>query len=121
MATDYLEKAAEIEPSNAVISDYLGDAYWFGDRKNEARFQWKHALTMKDDSGELIRSDVKSKIENGIKKEPSLSYDKNIIEEQIKLITKNKNKTSEPGVLFLFGLYRAIIYLLFLFLCYNKN
>lgn len=88
MATDYLEKAAEIEPSNAVISDHLGDAYWFGDRKNEARFQWKHALTMKDDSGELIRSDVKSKIENGIKKEPSLSYDKNIIEEQIKLISK---------------------------------
>lgn len=88
MATDYLEKAAEIEPLNAVISDHLGDAYWFGDRKNEARFQWKHALTMKDDSGELIRSDVKSKIENGIKKEPSLSYDKNIIEEQIKLISK---------------------------------
>lgn len=86
-AITYLEKAAEIEPANAVISDHLGDAYWFGKRKNEAIFQWRHALTMKDDSGELKPEDVKKKISDGLKALPSLQFDSAIIEEQIGLIT----------------------------------
>ena len=89
MSIDYLEKAAELDPSNAVISDHLGDAYWFGGRKNEARFQWQHALKMKDDTGELVKADVLDKIKEGIVQEPSLTYDKDIIEEQIRLIAKD--------------------------------
>ena len=89
MAINYLEKAAQTEPSNAIISDHLGDAYWFGKRKNEARFQWKHALTMKDSTGELDISLVKDKLANGLSKAPELSYNKEIIEEQIKLINKD--------------------------------
>ena len=89
MAINYLEKAAQTEPSNAIISDHLGDAYWFGKRKNEARFQWKHALTMKDTTGELDISLVKDKLANGLSKAPELSYNKEIIEEQIKLINKD--------------------------------
>lgn len=88
MSVKYLEKAAEIEPSNAVISDHLGDAYWFGKRRNEARFQWKHALIMKDSNGELNRDEVQKKLQNGIPNEPHLPYDKELIEEQIKLISK---------------------------------
>lgn len=90
MSIPYLEKAAEMDPSNAVISDHLGDAYWLINRKNEARFQWKHALTMKDDTGELNRKDVQDKIENGLAKKTQLNYDNKIIEEQIKLISKNE-------------------------------
>ena len=89
MSIDYLEKAAELDPSNAVISDHLGDAYWFGGRKNEARFQWQHALKMKDDTGELVKADVLDKIKEGIAQEPALTYDKDIIEEQIRLIAKD--------------------------------
>lgn len=88
MAVKYLEKAAEIEPSNAVISDHLGDAYWFGKRRNEARFQWNHALIMKDSTGELNREQLRKKIKNGISKEPELAYNKELIEEQINLISK---------------------------------
>lgn len=88
MAVKYLEKAAEIEPSNAVISDHLGDAYWFGKRRNEARFQWNHALIMKDSSGELNREQLQKKIKNGLTKEPELAYNKELIEEQINLINK---------------------------------
>ena len=88
MAIKYLEKAAEIEPSNAVISDHLGDAYWFGKRRNEARFQWQHALIMKEATEELNKENVQKKIKKGLKDEPKLTYNKELIEEQIQLIDK---------------------------------
>ncbi len=89
MSLTYLEKAVEIAPSNAVISDHLGDAYWFNGRKNEAVFQWSHALTLKDESNELDKSNIKDKIKNGLIEAEELSYDKEKIEEQIRLISKN--------------------------------
>jgi len=91
MSLNYLEKAAEADPSNAVISDHLGDAYWFNNRKNEAGFQWRHALRLKDDSKELDKDLVQKKIKKGLKKEPSLSYNQETIEKQIRLIQKNED------------------------------
>lgn len=32
---EYLEKAAELEPANALINEHLGDAYWLGGRKTK--------------------------------------------------------------------------------------
>ena len=91
MSIPYLEKAAEMYPSSAIISSHLGDAYWFAHRKNEAKFQWQHALKLKDDSGELNIDETKNKIENGLEIEPSLTYNKEKIEETIKKIKKQKN------------------------------
>ena len=88
MSLPYLERAAEMYPSSAIITSHLGDAYWFAHRKNEAVFQWKHALKLKDESNELNTEETKEKIENGLKKEPSLTYDKKEIEETIKKIKK---------------------------------
>ena len=93
MSLPYLEKAVELYPSSAIISSHLGDAYWFAHRKNEARFQWQHALQMKDDSGELDVDATKEKLSHGIKKEPNLSYDKEKIEQAIKKI-RSPNKKS---------------------------
>ncbi len=90
MALPYLERAAEMYPSSAVITSHLGDAYWFAHRKNEAVFQWKHALNLKDESKELNIDEVKQKIENGLLEEPKLTYDKQDIEETIKKIKKLK-------------------------------
>lgn len=92
MSLPYLERAVELYPSSAIISSHLGDAYWFAHRKNEARFQWRHALDMKDDSGELDIDATKDKITHGIKEEPSLSYDKERIEAAIKKIRKPVKK-----------------------------
>ncbi len=92
MSLPYLERAVELYPSSAIISSHLGDAYWFAHRKNEARFQWQHALDMKDDSGELDIDATKDKITHGIKEEPSLSYDKERIEAAIKKIRKPVKK-----------------------------
>lgn len=85
-AIDYLEKAAEIEPANAVITDHLGDAYWFGGRKNEARFQWNHVLTMKDDSGEVNYDNVRKKIAAGIVKNEIPPYNETMVDEKIAAI-----------------------------------
>jgi tetratricopeptide (TPR) repeat protein len=63
-AIGYLEQASDMNPGNAVISDHLGDAYWFGGRKNEAVFQWKHALVLKEDSEMLEKDAVRKKIED---------------------------------------------------------
>ena len=88
MAIPYLERAAELYPSSAVISSHLGDAYWFAHRKNEARFQWRHALSLKDESGELDIKKTKAKVKNGILEEPALVYDKEQAEKDLKTIKK---------------------------------
>lgn len=44
-AAETLEKAIELLPNEAEINDHLGDAYWQTGRKNEARFQWKRAVS----------------------------------------------------------------------------
>lgn len=67
-AIDFLEQASALNSGNAVISDHLGDAYWFGGRKNEAVFQWKHALVYKEDADLLDKAVVENKIENGLDK-----------------------------------------------------
>ena len=84
----YLEKANQMEPANALISDHLGDAYWFGGRRNEARFQWKHALTLEDESGEVDRKATKRKIRDGLSQNKVPDFDKKIIEEHISAIIK---------------------------------
>lgn len=86
-AIKYLEKATEIEPTNPIISEHLGDAYWYGGRKNEAVFQWNHALIMPDNTGEFKPTDVKAKISFGLPEPKVLSFDK----KEIQAIIKNIN------------------------------
>lgn len=86
-AVTYLERAADIEPANAVISNHLGDAYWMSNRKNEAIFQWKHALTMKDDSGEISPKEIQNKIDHGLEKQTPLPFNKETVDAKIKEIT----------------------------------
>ncbi len=86
-AVEYLEQASDMNSGNAVISDHLGDAYWFGGRKNEAVFQWKHALVLKEDADNLDKKSVKKKIEEGLA-EPDIIQLHNI-----ELLEKLKNLT----------------------------
>jgi tetratricopeptide (TPR) repeat protein len=43
-ALPILELAISLLPYDSTINDHLGDLYWQLGRKNEAEFQWKHAL-----------------------------------------------------------------------------
>ena len=75
-------------------NEHLGDAYWMGGRKNEARFQWNHALTLKDDSGEVKPEEIKQKLANGIDTYAPLAFDQAQIEQSIAEIN-NEGATSE--------------------------
>lgn len=90
LSLQYLEKAVEYYPSSAIISAHLGDAYWLTGRKNEARFQWQHALKLKDEGGELDIDTTRKKIADGITDEPKLSFDKDKIDLLIKKIRHPK-------------------------------
>ena len=68
-AAEYLEQAADMNPANAVISDHLGDVYWRSGRKNEAGFQWNHALVLKEDAEMVDHQKIKDKIDNGLKEQ----------------------------------------------------
>lgn len=66
-AIEFLEYASSLNSGNAVISDHLGDAYWLGGRKNEAVFQWKHALVLKEDADSINKDKIQQKIDgNGV-------------------------------------------------------
>ena len=67
-AVEYLEQASDMNPANAVISDHLGDAYWSFGRKNEAEFQWRHALDLKEDAELIDKEKIKAKLDNGLPK-----------------------------------------------------
>lgn len=92
-AITYLEKATDSDPSNAVINDHLGDAYWQGGRRNEARFQWNHALSLKDDSGEINREKLQQKLAEGMQPDKTLPYDASKMTDIIAKI--NKDTTSD--------------------------
>jgi len=64
-AVEYLEKAVLLQTDDWAINDHLGDAYWAVGRKYEAKFQWRHALSLKPD--EALVAKIRSKIRDGKK------------------------------------------------------
>lgn len=81
-----LEKASEYLPANAIVCDHLGDAYWQVGRKAEAKFQWQHALTLKEDSDILDKNAIKSKINNGISTPVIFNFNEVLLAERIKTL-----------------------------------
>ncbi|MBR1544817.1 MAG: tetratricopeptide repeat protein [Alphaproteobacteria bacterium] len=63
-----LQFAKSLQPKNPVISDHLGDVYWNLNRKREAVFEWKKALSLKDfPTQELVNfNEIKYKINYGL-------------------------------------------------------
>ena len=82
-AVKYLEQASDLSPSEAIIYDHLGDAYWEVGRKNEAVFQWNHALSTRDDSEEIDRELIKHKISHGKPMHQPVEFDKEKIDSMI--------------------------------------
>ena len=62
-AVEYLEKAVLLQTDDWAINDHLGDAYWAVGRKIEARFQWRHALSLKPDEDLIAK--IRAKIKDG--------------------------------------------------------
>lgn len=85
-AIKILERAAEYLPANAIICDHLGDAYWQVGRKAEAKFQWQHALSLKEDSENLNKEAIKLKISDGVNTPVMINFNEPLLIERIKTL-----------------------------------
>ncbi len=63
-AVTNLERAAELMAVDPVVNDHLGDALWAVDRKLEARFQWRRALSFDPEEEDAER--IRRKLEVGL-------------------------------------------------------
>jgi len=84
-AVTILERASEYLPSNAVIFEHLGDAYYQVGRKDEARYQWKHALRAPEDQEDLDVNAVKEKLQNGMKKAIPIPFNEKLLKDRLKI------------------------------------
>ncbi len=71
-AVRYLERAVEMSPGEVTISDHLADAYWQTDRRLEARFQWKHTLTL-EENDDVDFAAVAEKLAHGLRDKPTVA------------------------------------------------
>jgi len=60
----YLEKAMEIESTDPIVNDHLGDVLWMLGRKREAKFQWKKSLSFNPES--MDQKNTEDKIKFGL-------------------------------------------------------
>ena len=63
-ALEPMERASLLEPVDPIVTDHLGDVYWMNDRKLEARFQWRRALSF--DPTEKDAERIRRKLEIGL-------------------------------------------------------
>ena len=63
-AARHLERAVELEPTDPIINEHLGDAYWMVGRELEARFQWRHALVLNPEESRV--ESIENKIALGL-------------------------------------------------------
>jgi tetratricopeptide (TPR) repeat protein len=54
-AIPHMERAVELVPVDPIINDHLGDTYWMVNRKLEAAFQWRRALSFKPEEKDAER------------------------------------------------------------------
>ena len=59
-----IERAVELLPSDPIIGEHLGDAYWRVGRRLEAKFQWQHAKDNKPEPEDLKR--IEGKLRDGL-------------------------------------------------------
>ena len=60
-----MERAVELEPTDPVLNDHLGDIYWAVGRQREAQFQWRRALSF-GPSDDMDSAVVRRKLEVGL-------------------------------------------------------
>ncbi len=59
-----MEIAVKLLPVDPILSDHYGDVLWMVDRKREARFQWRRALSYGPEEGEAAR--IRDKLARGL-------------------------------------------------------
>ena len=89
-AAKVLEKASEYLPTNAVVFNHLGDAYWQSGRKDEARYQWRHALKAPEDKEDINEQQILHKIEHGIKNAYPIPFNEKLLNDRLNTLDGKK-------------------------------
>jgi len=63
-AEQAMEVAVKLLPVDPILSDHYGDVLWMVDRKREARFQWRRALSYGPEEGDAAR--IRDKLDRGL-------------------------------------------------------
>ena len=63
-AEQAMEVAVKLLPVDPILSDHYGDVLWMVDRKREARFQWRRALSYGPEEADAER--IRAKLEQGL-------------------------------------------------------
>lgn len=58
-AVKLLERATELQPTDATVNYHLGDAYWAAGRKLQAQFQWRRSLTLSPEPEDVPKLEAK--------------------------------------------------------------
>ena len=66
-AEKYLRRAVEIMPSDPIVNDHYADTLWMLDKHIQARYFWKHILSL-DDTEQQLKDKVRKKLIFGITK-----------------------------------------------------
>jgi len=59
-----MEIAVKLLPIDPILSDHFGDVLWMVDRKREARFQWRRALSYEPEEADAER--IRDKLSRGL-------------------------------------------------------
>jgi tetratricopeptide (TPR) repeat protein len=59
-----MEIAVKLLPVDTILSDHYGDVLWMVDRKREARFQWRRALSYDPEEADAAR--IRDKLTRGL-------------------------------------------------------
>ena len=66
-AEKFLQKAVELKPLDPIINDHYADTLWMVNKNIQARYFWKHVLSL-DDTEEELRNNINKKLIFGINK-----------------------------------------------------
>jgi len=66
-AKKYLQRAVELMPFDPVVNDHYGDALWMTNKSIQARYFWKHSLSL-EGAEDKLKNDVRQKLIEGILK-----------------------------------------------------
>tara|TARA_Y100000816_G_scaffold279589_1_gene252028 strand:+ start:1786 stop:3426 length:1641 start_codon:yes stop_codon:yes gene_type:complete len=65
-AEEYLKKAVQLMPLDPIVNDHFADILWTNGERLQARYYWRHVLSLKD-----VEDELKNKIENKILNGPN--------------------------------------------------
>ena len=65
-AEEYLKKAVQLMPLDPIVNDHFADILWMNGERLQARYYWRHVLSLKD-----VKDELKNKIQNKILNGPN--------------------------------------------------